>query len=74
VRDIVSSITDRWLIVLGLAYVCTVLFFPDGFLGTIHKWGNSKSQTMKITPMAAVKRPLEAQSNADTLLPTNPGD
>ena len=74
VRDIVSSITDRWLIVLGLAYVCTVLFFPDGFLGTIRKWGNSNSRTMKITPQAAVKQPLEAQSNADTLLPTNPGD
>lgn len=39
VRDIVSSFTDRWLIVLGLAYVCTVLFFPEGVLGTMRQWG-----------------------------------
>jgi branched-chain amino acid transport system permease protein len=35
VREFVSSVTDRWLIVLGLAYVCTVLFFPNGLIGTI---------------------------------------
>ena len=38
VRDIVSSFTDRWLIFLGLAYVCTVLFFPAGLLVTLRKW------------------------------------
>jgi len=43
VRDIVSSFTDRWLIVLGLAYVCTVLFFPEGVLGTIRKWEKFKN-------------------------------
>jgi branched-chain amino acid transport system permease protein len=39
VRDIVSSVTDRWLLFLGLAYVGTVLFFPAGLLVTIRKWG-----------------------------------
>lgn len=43
VREIVSSITDRWLIVLGLAYVLTVLFFPDGLLGTFRKWREERS-------------------------------
>lgn len=38
VRDLVSNVTDRWLIVLGLAFVCTVLFLPDGLLGTIRKF------------------------------------
>lgn len=38
VRDIVSSFTDRWLIFLGFAYVCTVLFFPAGLLTTLRKW------------------------------------
>ncbi|MBI5586632.1 MAG: branched-chain amino acid ABC transporter permease [Deltaproteobacteria bacterium] len=38
VRDVVSSFTDRWLIFLGLAYVCTVLFFPAGLLVTLRKW------------------------------------
>ena len=41
VRDIVSSFTDRWLIFLGLAYVCTVLFFPDGLLGTVRQVGDA---------------------------------
>lgn len=37
VREFMSSITDRWLIVLGLAYVCTVLFFPNGLLGIVSR-------------------------------------
>lgn len=74
VRDIVSSITDRWLIVLGLAYVCTVLFFPDGFLGTIGKWREPRISDVKDQPAASTNTPLEAQSTAETLLPTNPGE
>jgi branched-chain amino acid transport system permease protein len=71
VRDIVSSITDRWLIVLGLAYVCTVLFFPDGILGAIHKWGSINSRKAADSPQTQVKPTLEPQ-NSETLLPTNP--
>jgi branched-chain amino acid transport system permease protein len=33
-RDMVSNVTDRWLMVLGLTYVLVVLFFPQGLLGT----------------------------------------
>ncbi len=36
-RDLVSSVTDRWLMVLGFAYVLVVLFFPDGLLGSLPK-------------------------------------
>ncbi|MDQ1238183.1 MAG: branched-chain amino acid transport system permease protein [Thermodesulfobacteriota bacterium] len=43
IRDIVSSFTDRWLIVLGLAYVLTVLFCPDGLLGTFGKLRKKES-------------------------------
>jgi len=43
IRDIVSGFTDRWMIVLGLAYVLTVLFCPDGILGTVRKLAEKKS-------------------------------
>lgn len=43
VRELVSNITDRWLIVLGMAYVLTVLFFPDGLLGTARRWWDGRS-------------------------------
>lgn len=43
IRDIVSSFTDRWLIVLGSAYVLTVLFCPDGILETVRKVMEKKS-------------------------------
>lgn len=33
-RDMVSNVTDRWLMVLGLTYVLVVLFFPAGLLNT----------------------------------------
>jgi branched-chain amino acid transport system permease protein len=36
-RDIVGNFTDRWLMVLGFAYVLVVLFFPDGLLGSRKK-------------------------------------
>lgn len=37
-RDLVSSFTDRWLMVLGFAYVLVVLFFPEGLLGSLQKY------------------------------------
>ncbi len=38
VRDLVGMITDRWLMVLGFAYVLVVLFFPDGLLGSLNNY------------------------------------
>ncbi|MFH1112444.1 MAG: branched-chain amino acid ABC transporter permease [Pseudomonadota bacterium] len=34
-RDLVGNVTDRWLMVLGFAYVVVVLFFPNGLLGSL---------------------------------------
>jgi len=34
-RQIVSSVTERWTLVLGIVYVATVMFMPGGLLGTI---------------------------------------
>ena len=37
-RDLVGNVTDRWLMVLGFAYVVVVLFFPDGLLGSLQRF------------------------------------
>lgn len=34
-REIVSSVTQRWTLVLGLVYVVTVMFIPGGLMGMI---------------------------------------
>jgi branched-chain amino acid transport system permease protein len=36
-QDLISNITDRWLMVLGVVYVVVVLLFPEGILGGIKK-------------------------------------
>ena len=36
-RQIVSSATQRWLTVLGVVYVVTVMFLPGGLMGTIRR-------------------------------------
>ncbi|MFB6107583.1 MAG: branched-chain amino acid ABC transporter permease [Haloplanus sp.] len=42
-RDFVSSITDLWLIVLGVIYVVFVIFIPQGFAGLITGEGDVMS-------------------------------
>jgi len=36
-RQIVSSATQRWLMVPGVVYVATVMFLPGGLMGTISR-------------------------------------
>lgn len=39
VTDIASGVTSAWLLVVGVALILLVLFFPRGILGTIrHRW------------------------------------
>jgi branched-chain amino acid transport system permease protein len=33
-----GDVTDRWQLVLGLAFVATLLFVPDGLLGRLERW------------------------------------
>lgn len=42
-RDFVSSITELWLIVLGLIYVVFVIFIPQGFAGLVSGEGEVMS-------------------------------
>ncbi len=36
-QDLISNITDRWIMVLGAVYALVVLLFPEGILGGIKK-------------------------------------
>jgi branched-chain amino acid transport system permease protein len=38
IRNIVAAYTERWLLVLGLAYILTILYARRGILGTIGTW------------------------------------
>lgn len=41
-EDIVSSMTDRWLLVMGLFIIAMVLFLPDGIGGLINRLAGRK--------------------------------
>ena len=36
VEDLVSAVTDRWSLVIGLLFVLTMLIAPEGILGWIN--------------------------------------
>lgn len=65
VREFVSSITDRWLIVLGLAYVLTVLFFPDGLLGTARRWWEGRYSRDQARAGASLPERSEEESSTE---------
>ena len=37
VREVVSSVTQRWTLVLGVVYVVTVMFIPGGLMGIFRR-------------------------------------
>lgn len=46
-QNYLSAFTDRWLIILGLIYILTILFLPRGLMSLRINWGKNKQQ--KIT-------------------------
>jgi hypothetical protein len=36
-RQVVSSMTERWMLVLGAVYIATVLFVPGGLMGLVKR-------------------------------------
>ena len=43
-EGVLTSRTDRWTLVLGLLYVVTMLFMPDGVLGVVDRWRRTRGQ------------------------------
>lgn len=41
-RNIVSGLTDRWLLILGSVYILVVLFAPRGIVGEVQSWMNRR--------------------------------
>ncbi|MBI1736907.1 MAG: branched-chain amino acid ABC transporter permease [Candidatus Rokubacteria bacterium] len=37
-ENLVSVYTHRWLLILGAVYIGTIVYFPDGILGTVRHW------------------------------------
>lgn len=65
VREFVSSITDRWLIVLGLAYVCTVLFFPNGLIGALSSSMGGRSPKDRLGEKESIPESSKQENTAD---------
>jgi len=40
--DILSSLTENWMIFIGGLFVLTMIFAPDGIMGLIFKWQSSE--------------------------------
>ena len=36
-KNVVSSYSEHWLSIIGVAFICCVLFFPGGIWGTLQK-------------------------------------
>jgi branched-chain amino acid transport system permease protein len=37
-KNVVSSYSEHWLAIIGVAFICCVLFFPGGIWGTVQKF------------------------------------
>jgi len=55
-KNVVSVYTQRWLLILGLVYVFTIRFAPDGILGALRgaarRWGPRAAAPAAETPAA----------------------
>jgi branched-chain amino acid transport system permease protein len=39
-KNLVSVYTQRWLMILGIVYIATIRFAPDGIVGALRTWGH----------------------------------
>ena len=37
-KNLVSVYTQRWLLILGIVYIGTIRFAPDGIVGALRAW------------------------------------
>jgi ABC-type branched-subunit amino acid transport system permease subunit len=44
-KNVVSSYNEHWLAIIGVTFICCVMFFPGGLWGTLQKlqWGRAQS-------------------------------
>ncbi|MDQ7850424.1 MAG: branched-chain amino acid ABC transporter permease [Armatimonadota bacterium] len=59
-RNLVSAYTHRWLLILGLVYVLTVLYAPRGILGAAQElWRRLERAVVREAEPRAEVRPIE---------------
>jgi branched-chain amino acid transport system permease protein len=37
-KNLVSVYTHRWVLILGAVYIGTIVYAPEGIVGTIRQW------------------------------------
>jgi branched-chain amino acid transport system permease protein len=44
-KNVASSYSEHWLTIIGVIFICCVMFFPGGIWGTVQKlrWGGARS-------------------------------
>ena len=44
-KNVASSYSEHWLTIIGVIFICCVMFFPGGIWGTVEKlrWGGARS-------------------------------
>jgi branched-chain amino acid transport system permease protein len=37
-KNLVSVYTHRWLLILGVVYIATIVYAPEGIVGAVRQW------------------------------------
>ena len=67
-QSMVSSYTERWMLILGLTFVLLVLFAPGGILGrSAAAWGSAREpQPLRCSPSSGLDPSASARSPRST--------
>jgi branched-chain amino acid transport system permease protein len=50
-KNLVSGYTQRWLLILGIVYIGTIRYAPEGILGAVRQWAQwSRMRLQRSTP------------------------
>jgi branched-chain amino acid transport system permease protein len=43
-KNVVSSYSEHWLLIIGIAFICCVMFFPGGIWGSVQKFRRAEAK------------------------------
>jgi branched-chain amino acid transport system permease protein len=49
-KNLVSVYTQRWLLILGIVYIATIRYAPEGIVGALKQWGQWSRLRFQRTP------------------------
>jgi branched-chain amino acid transport system permease protein len=50
-KNLVSVYTQRWLLILGIVYIATIRYAPEGIVGALKQWGQWSRLWFQRTPV-----------------------